>query len=233
MNCGGSGCHNPAPWEEDVLDDHDDNHLGEYPVGHEGPLMDRRPILCSECHPSANLGPYGVGLPGMSDLSNSIHNAHKSRVDPGTDGCYTCHPGPVTQANRGVMSTLSGVDGCEDCHGNMTDVSQNPNPWLNEPRCDDAGCHIAYPQDKDLYRLSREQDHGSLYCAGCHDSPHAIAPSVEPNDAVKFIGWQGHAGTLQDCYVCHASQPSGSGPHGLLAPTEMYSVYLPIVLRNN
>jgi hypothetical protein len=120
---------------------------------------------------------------------------------------------------------------CRDCHGTLAQVAQNPNPWLNEPRCDSAGCHgSAYQQDQPLYRMSKE--HGGIYCEACHDSPHAIAPSAEPNDAIKFIGWQGHAGTLDTCTVCHASQPSGAGPHGFEPPaTEDWYLYLPLIMR--
>jgi hypothetical protein len=102
---------------------------------------------------------------------------------------------------------------CVDCHGNLEQVSQNSQPWLNEPRCDNAACHGSdYQQDQALYRLSTE--HGGIYCAACHDSPHAIAPSNQPNDAIKFVALQGHAGTLENCTVCHLTQPSGPGPHG-------------------
>jgi hypothetical protein len=111
----------------------------------------------------------------------------------------------------------------------MQTVSQNPNPWLNEPRCDNAACHgSGFQQDQALYRMSKE--HGGIYCEACHDSTHAIAPSREPNDAIKFIAWQGHTGTLDTCSVCHASQPTEPGPHGSLAPHYRH-IYLPIIMR--
>jgi hypothetical protein len=112
----------------------------------------------------------------------------------------------------------------------MYQVSQNPDPWLIEPRCDDDRCHgSSYAQDQPLYRMSKE--HGGVYCEGCHDSTHAIAPSREPNDAIKFIGWQGHAGMLDSCTVCHATWPTDPGPHGFLAPPPRY-FYLPLILRS-
>ncbi len=63
-------------------------------------------------------------------------------------------------------------------------------------------------------------EHGGVYCAACHDSPHAIAPSGEANDAIKFIGLQGHEGPVDTCIVCHASWPTDAGPHGLTAPLQ-------------
>jgi len=199
--------------EQNILTRHDNENLGNYPPGHEGPLMGRRPILCAECHSSNALGLPGAG--GLPSLSRVMHGKHKEIVPDTMVGCYNCHPGPQTQCLRDAMYQR-GMD-CIDCHGGMQAVSENPNPWLNEPRCDSAGCHGAgYAQDQPLYRMSRE--HGGVFCEACHDSTHAIAPSTQPNDAIKFRGWQGHAGPLDTCTVCHASWPTGSGPHGRPAP---------------
>ena len=120
---------------------------------------------------------------------------------------------------------------CLDCHGDMHNVSENPDPWLNEPRCDNAGCHGAgYPLTQPLYRMSK--GHANIYCAACHDSPHAIAPSREPNDAVKFVNLQGHGGTLRQCTVCHATQPIHRFQHNAPSPAIVARIYLPLVLRD-
>ena len=94
--------------------------------------------------------------------------------------------------------------------GTMTQVSQNPNPWLIEPKC--TTCHPSIIQDQPLYRQST--GHKGIRCAACHDSPHAIAPTNQPNDAIKFLGWQGKNGPLTKCTVCHLTQPTKSMPHG-------------------
>jgi hypothetical protein len=101
--------------------------------------------------------------------------------------------------------------GCTDCHGTMEQVKENPNPWLNEPRCDDCHTEAKYAQDQPLYRMSK--GHGGIYCEACHDSTHAIAESSQPRDAIKFINLQGHAGTLDTCTVCHLTKPAGTSPH--------------------
>jgi hypothetical protein len=144
-----------------------------------------------------------------------MHNHHKGLDDitPDTDGCYNCHPGPETQCLRCTMSQDFALN-CITCHGTIDEVAQNPNPWLNEPRCDNTACHGAgYSLDKPLYRDSK--GHGQLYCAGCHDSPHAIAKSREPNDAIKFVDLQGHPGTLRDCVSCHLTEPTDAFVHGM------------------
>ena len=101
-------------------------------------------------------------------------------------------------------------------------------PWIDEPRCET--CHTAqYGEETGkLYRNS--VGHGGLYCEACHGSPHAILPSIEPNDNIQNIALQGHAGTLSDCTVCHATVPDGAGPHGI-NPATQRRIYLPLVLR--
>lgn len=176
-------------------------------------LMQRRPVLCASCHSSNALGTPGVA--GVKSLSNAIHFRHKDVPDitPDTDGCYNCHPGPQTKCLRDVMTQKYGFE-CTTCHGNMTQVAQNTDPWLNEPRCDSKACHgTGFALDKPLYRHSK--GHKSVYCAACHDSPHALAQSREPRDQGKFLAMQGTPGYLAKCTVCHKNQPSGNFEHGM------------------
>jgi hypothetical protein len=211
--------------DQNILTKHDEENMGDYPPGHPGPLMGRRPILCAECHASNAL--ELPGAPGVPNFSHAMHEKHAGEVPNTLDGCYNCHPGPQTQCLRDVMSSQYGMD-CIDCHGGMEQVAQNPNPWLNEPRCDNSSCHGGgFQQDQALYRQSAE--HGGVYCEACHDSTHAVAPSREYNDSIKFVGWQGHKGPLDNCTVCHASPPTGPGPHGFVLPK--FYLYLPVTLR--
>jgi hypothetical protein len=194
--------------ETNILTLHDRENQEEYPSGHTGPLMDRRPVLCAECHASNALQAPGVA--GVPNLSNAIHDAHEEIIPNSTTGCYNCHPGPVTKCLRDVMSTEFDM-GCTDCHGTMNQVKQNPNPWLHEPRCDNCHTDPVYQQNQALYRMST--GHGGLYCEACHDSTHAIAPSNQPRDAIKFVNLQGHDGPIDTCTVCHLTQPQSGGPH--------------------
>lgn len=208
-NCHSNGAFgiNTGRVETNILTLHDQDNAADYPTGHTGLLMNRRPVLCAECHSSNALGAPGAG--GLPSLSNAMHNRHKGVVQDSTEGCYNCHPGPTTKCLRDVMSSLFNF-GCTTCHGTMDKVSQNLNPWLNEPRCDT--CHgTAFHQDQALYRQSK--GHGGLYCEACHDSTHAIAKSTQPRDAIKFINLQGYAGTLDRCTVCHLTTPTAGGPH--------------------
>jgi hypothetical protein len=203
-----------------ILSLHDKLSLAKYPAGHTTPLMNRKPVLCAECHSDNALAAPGVA--GVSSLSNAMHTRHSGLPDitPDTNGCYNCHPGPSTKCLRDVMSQEYGMT-CVSCHGDIAHVATNPTPWLNEPRCDT--CHGKNAQQyKPLFRFST--GHGGLYCESCHDSTHAIATSRESNDALKFIALQGHTGTLQDCTVCHLTAPTAEFVH-----TDPPTYYLPIV----
>ena len=164
-------------------------------------LMTQRPVLCATCHGSNALGI--TGNPLLPNLSNAMHSRHSEAVPNTLGGCYNCHPGPKTRCLRDVMSTREGMT-CIHCHGPMLKVAMNPNPWLNEPRCD--GCHDT-TQDQPLYRFSK--GHGGIYCEGCHDSTHAIAPSRISRDGIKFIALQGSNGPLSECTVCHSIMQPG------------------------
>ncbi len=182
-------------------------------------LTNSRPVLCARCHSSNALGAPGV--PGLPSLSKAMHSQHVEIIPNTLDGCYSCHPGPSTRCLRDSMSVniQSGIDptrkmNCIDCHGPMSQVAQNPDPWLHEPRCDE--CHLPtathqFNQDQALYRFST--GHGGVYCEACHDSTHAIATSRESNDGIKFLQLQGTTGTIDACTVCHLTQPAGPGPH--------------------
>jgi len=190
--------------------------------------MAHQPVLCASCHASNALGTPVVRI--INNLSNAMHGHHNPTnvpdITPDTNGCYNCHPGPTTKCLRDVMSQEEGM-GCTDCHGDITKVAQNTNPWLNEPKCGTSGCHGAqYDTILPLYRESK--GHGGMYCEACHDNTHAIATSREANDAIKFIELQGQAGTLRKCTVCHATQPAGRFQHELVLG---FKSYLPITLK--
>ncbi len=193
-----------------ILAIHDYLNPGKYTT----PLVSQTPVLCADCHASAALGMNG--LPGVSSLSNAIHNHHKDLMDitPDTAGCYHCHPGTKTKCLRCVMSQNYAVS-CVTCHGTMSEVAQNPSPWLNEPRCDSALCHgSGYELDNPLYRESK--GHNGIYCAGCHDSPHVIAKSRQYNDSIKFTIEQGTTGTLKKCTTCHLTKPTDAFVHKMV-----------------
>lgn len=154
------------------------------------------------------------------------------------NSCYLCHPGVNTQCKRGAMRGVL----CSECHGTLS-YAGNPvrNPWLVEPSCqlchqssqrygtafDNSGnwrpvldqTFATNPnvpiQGSNLYRFS--SGHGNVYCSGCHGSPHAEYPTVQPNDSVYPKYLQGYVAKVTECKVCHTNVPvtGNGGPHGV------------------
>lgn len=202
-------CHRPRPGVStamDILQKHDRKH--------ETTLVNEKPVLCAKCHADPALGT--VGVPGVSTMSSAMHLAHSKRPFPipragsgsaPPNDCYSCHPGNQTQCLRDVHYTR-GIT-CVNCHGNLKAMG-NParKPWADEPRC--GTCHNVpgheYEQPGKLFKDS--VGHSGVKCVVCHNSPHAIVPTITGADNLQMIRVQGHAGTLDKCTVCHRVTPS-------------------------
>ncbi len=125
-----------------------------------------------------------------------------------TNACYSCHPGTNTECQRD-LHLPKGIT-CVDCHGGMIAVADLlRTPWVSEPTC--AGCHtqlnpeFEYEEPGKLFKDSR--GHGDIECATCHGSPHAMGPATVLEDDIQAILWQGEAGPISKCTVCHTRQP--------------------------
>lgn len=199
------GCHVPKNGltvAGDILAKHDRMHGTD--------LTHQKPVLCAKCHADPALG--STGLPGVSTMSSAMHMSHAKRpILKGSSAdqknlCYNCHPGNQTQCLRDVHYS-KGMN-CISCHGSMKVVG-NPNrqPWVDEPRC--GSCHHVadheYEQPGKLYRDS--VGHSRVKCVVCHNSPHAIVPTVTDADNQQMVRVQGHPGTLDKCSVCHTRAP--------------------------
>lgn len=206
MSCVSAGCHAS---ESAILNAH------EQVTGFDPAV---RPILCARCHADPVLGM--AGRPDAGYFSFRIHDQHKFMDEQlaGTTLCYKCHPGQNAKCLRGVMADRFGMV-CQDCHGGMSTVAGSieggRTPWLQEPSC--RSCHterFGEPVGQ-LYRQSA--GHGGVMCEGCHNSTHAEWASERGEDNLNIVALQGTAGPLGDCRVCHRVNPSGPGPHGILA----------------
>lgn len=204
MNC--NACHNipGISVATDILRAHDRLHNTD--------LEHQKPVLCAKCHADPALG--AAGQPGISSLSHAMHGAHAARMGrmDRDNLCYSCHPGPRTQCLRDIHKSR-GMN-CQSCHGGMVQVA-NPTrtPWVDEPRC--GSCHNVpgheYEQPGKLFRDSI--GHNGVKCIACHGSPHAITPTTNPRDNVQAINYQGFAGTIQKCTVCHTTTPGDPFNH--------------------
>lgn len=200
-------CHegtNGQTVSHDILVDHDRLHGTT--------LVDQKPVLCASCHADPALGT--PGLPGLPTLSSAIHRAHAPRMAqvPLENNCYACHPGLRTDCQRDVHRAR-GVE-CMECHGDMTAVGDPlRTPWVDQPSC--GSCHVRsgfeFEPPGVLFKDAR--GHGGVLCAGCHGSPHAVAPAITETDNLQAMLLQGAPGVLDECTVCHTQTPGDPFPH--------------------
>ncbi|HKM35929.1 MAG TPA: hypothetical protein VJY54_14470 [Lachnospiraceae bacterium] len=206
MNC--SICHGTNETNLNILKAHDllsnTNLVAQLAAG--------RRYQCSECHQDNILSAQQTA--DVLPLSQAIHGFHankmsQSKIEP---ECYSCHPGPVSQCYRGIMS-MSGISCVNSkCHGDMTNIavsqSQGREAWLQEPNC--SNCHKEkYGVNNGLlysnsYLMnSYTEMNGFILCESCHNSPHAEWTSQNPKDNLLPISLQGFAGFIEKCSVCH------------------------------
>ena len=137
--------------------------------------MDRRPVLCAECHASNALG--APGLPGVPSLSKAIHDKHDEEV-PSSHGRLLqmpSRPADAVPARRDVAAST--IWTASIATAAWSRWRENPQPWLKSRAATTRTATARLPAGPGP--LPPVQEHGGIYCAACHDSPHAIAPSRE------------------------------------------------------
>jgi hypothetical protein len=196
-------------------------------------LQNSTPVLCAGCHYSPALdlsgaGPAGdqVGKPSFSRVMHGYHgqlqNAGQPLFPPDLASCYECHPGQVTQCQRGAMKT-GGMD-CIDCHGGMLAVGGEFNllaggsidgtndgsprrPWKDLPRC--QSCHtgdaVNHLSDVDLVPDASGIRLTQAYRTGDDSASPLLAANKrfaeQDNTLYRFS--KGHGGIR--CENCHGS----------------------------
>jgi hypothetical protein len=211
INCG--KCHAPGGSTSQVFADILQRHDAENGTT----LETDTPVLCASCHGSPALGSeaHDRGSAGKY-LSEAIHGFHAGMSAPGGDtiACYDCHPGQTTQCSRSLAHTAS--DGnCVDCHGTMGDmataITNNVKiPWVDEPQC--ITCHTDVTEvdtGTTLYRNAT--GHAGIYCAACHQSPHAMIPSREATDNYQARQYQNASVSIGSCAACHDTSKPEEG----------------------
>jgi mono/diheme cytochrome c family protein len=168
--------------------------------------------VCSRCHPDS---PTGV--------TRCLRDVH------GNSGlaCASCH-GTLEDHTISLLKQeqAAGKAGAARLLANLTprmasfDEIKPRIPWNQEPDC--LTCHQGFgPPQSDVAFNTLTADAGGLYrnrkealgkvpCIACHNSPHAIYPTVNAygadRDNVQPIQYQGEAGPIGsggNCKVCH------------------------------
>lgn len=201
-----SNCHGLSVTDTNILKAHDANEGTQLYLD----LQNDKRYKCNDCHAD-------------DSVSYEIHSSHADRMTLSDleIKCYNCHPGPVTQCNRGVMAAAGLKCSNPKCHGDMAEVAQSQKegrkPWQDEPDC--ANCHgDLYASNKGkLYSQSYlmngpEEMNGFITCIACHNSPHAEWPSQLVLDNLIPLKVIGKASFIEKCEACH--EPSGKKIHG-------------------
>jgi hypothetical protein len=194
-------------------------------------LESSQPVLCAQCHYSPALDLAGAGEPNppiAPKFSVVMHKYHGElavfqSATTVNASCYQCHPGNITQCQRGAMAT-GGMD-CFDCHGGMLAVGgANPllaggsidgtndggtrRPWKDLPRC--QACHtgdaVSYLQGAGLvadgnwpFRLRQAYKTGDASASPLLATNKRFAENTD----TLFRFSKGHGGLA--CEACHGS----------------------------
>lgn len=204
MDC--LNCHKEWP---NILQSHDEEEKTSLFSDSNRGILHR----CSECHQDPILGAPGkLDVPSLSLAMHSFH-ANKMTGD-NNSACYSCHPGKITDCNRGVMKAND--INCADCHGSMTIVAKSlqagRTPWFQEPTCQQCHSQKYGVNPSVLYRRSyllnapASEMNNLILCPSCHNSPHAEWPSLLDLDNILPLTYQGKADFITDCNVCHVGK---------------------------
>jgi hypothetical protein len=171
------------------------------------------PILCAKCHASNALP--GTGLPGIPQLTHSVHGSHATVVDPTTQmtlgnsqnrsACYRCHPGATTRCLRGAMGKAVATDGtmamqCQSCHGSMSEVGANSRQgWFDQPACQNCHTGTALKNNGQIRYTSAIDAGGARRVAV--DTTFATNPNAPAAGFSLYRFSFGHGGLA--CEACH------------------------------
>ncbi|MCX6929071.1 MAG: immunoglobulin domain-containing protein, partial [Verrucomicrobia bacterium] len=168
---------------------------------------------CYRCHPGSSTkclrGAMGAAVASDGTMEMQCQSCHGNLSKVGDanrvgwfmePNCQSCHTGTAT-SNSGQIRYTSSFD----ASGNVRAAANQT--FATTPNTPATGLS--------LFRFST--GHGGLQCSACHGSTHAEFPTSEPNDNIRNLELQGHAGPMVECSACHATVPSTSngGPHGM------------------
>jgi cytochrome bd-type quinol oxidase subunit 1 len=168
---------------------------------------------CTSCHPAVENGATRAFRGMHHSLELDCTNCHGNLSDHALSLLKSEQEKGNKRANV-LISRLqpSAVDSAQDIKPRK--------PWVNEPDC--LHCHLEFqaPEDdttfnkwteseEELFR-NRTDESGQLRCAGCHNSAHAVYPTVNPYnenlDNTQPLQYQGEPfpiGSNRNCAVCH------------------------------
>ncbi len=168
---------------------------------------------CTTCHPASDDGSTRAFRGMHHSLEMDCTNCHGNLADHAL-ALLKAEQKQGKQRADILINRLqpTAVDNLADINGRT--------PWINEPDC--LNCHQDFqPPEEDttfnqwtagaeeLFK-NRTDESGSLRCAGCHNSAHAIYPAINPYNAsldvlqpMQYQGTPLPIGSNHGCRVCH------------------------------
>jgi len=169
---------------------------------------------CYRCHPGSTTkclrGAMGGAMAADGSMEMQCQSCHGNMSTVGSSkrvgwfmepNCASCHTGTATSNNGQIRYTSV-----------FTDTNYTVRVPINSIFSTQSNTPAG---GLSLYRFSA--GHGGLQCEACHGSTHAEFPSIHPNDNIRDIEIQGHAGVMVECSSCHTTTPTNyvGGPHGM------------------
>ncbi len=176
-------------------------------------LSGKEADACAACHPSAPTGATR-SLRGIHQtIGLDCTNCHGSMED------HTLSLLKAEQKNGKKRATIlagyltpRAVDSIDEIHPRI--------PWHQQPDC--LNCHIdfeepdtdsafnSWTEGKEALYHNRKEESEQIFCAACHNSPHAIYPTENPygqhRDNVQPMQYQNMPlplGANRNCKMCH------------------------------
>ncbi len=168
---------------------------------------------CAACHPSADNGATRAFRGIHHSLDMECTNCHGSMADHALSLL-------LAEKKAGKMGAEVLIKRLQPAAVKSVAEITPRRPWINQPDC--LNCHQDFqaPEEDTTFNtwtsgreelfVNRTDESGQLYCAGCHNSAHAIYPAVNPYneqlDVIQPLQYQGSAfpmGSDRGCRVCH------------------------------
>ena len=182
-------------------------------------LGDKEEDACLSCHPT-----------NVEGESRSLRGIH-ARVEV---TCIDCHGYLEDHAAALLKKELqAGKPGAKTLISLLTPRKAesleevNPrSPWFNQPDC--LNCHLEFsePAEADGYNnwtagkaelyQNRKDETGNVACISCHNSPHALYPTLRKKDAYQPVQYQKNPypmGSNLYCQVCHTVKMDEEAHH--------------------
>jgi hypothetical protein len=174
-----------------------------------------RIVVCRDCHADSSHG--AEGLPGLLNLSASMHGFHAAFLYKDNNSCAFCHAGNALGATGKLedLHTSLGIE-CVNCHGSLVDHAMGLLKQEQQAQKPGSGKLLALLADKGEVAQSAikgrkpwDMEPGCLTCHKGFQPPDAnTAFNTWNDDKRDLFAHQHSADGVLLCASCHGAQHS-------------------------